>query len=236
MRLLHLHWPHLLLRLARSRSSVPFEERSRSSWAGGRGRRAGSWTRADRRWSWASGSGCRSGRRTGWPRRRCFLDPDPAADGGLAGGGARSTGRLQPRRRGRDGSRRRRASGGSEVQLDGLERLWGPEPLIVPANRRGAGGDAAGAAAGGDRRDSVRGGRGGRSRGEWRGPWRAARSAPRRRAGRGRGIPGAAARRAAEPRSGGPRPARSVRVARHRPGRRAAALRGAWPGSGPRES
>jgi len=59
-----------------------------------------------------------------------FLDPDPAADGvsleaaldrlaGFSPGVAAETDRTRP------------GFGRVEVQLDGLERLWGPEPLIV---------------------------------------------------------------------------------------------------------
>ncbi len=129
MRLLHLHWPHLLLRLARSRSSTPFA--AVPIVLGGK-----PWTNGfvlD-----ASRSALELGVRPGMPLgaahrlapEALFLDPDPAADGisleaaldrlaGFSPGVVAETDGTRP------------GFGRAEAQLDGLERLWGPEPLIV---------------------------------------------------------------------------------------------------------
>src|ERR1035437_6037299 len=129
MRLLHLHWPHLLLRLARSRASAPFG--AVPSALGGK-----PWT--DGRVLDASRSALEMGVRLGMPLgvahrlapESLFLDPDPAADAaaleaalerlaGFSPGLAAETDAAMP------------GFGRVEVQLDGLERLWGPETLIV---------------------------------------------------------------------------------------------------------
>ena len=129
MRLLHLHWPHLLLRLARSRASAPFG--AVPIVLGGK-----PW--ADGRVLDASRSALELGVRLGMPLgaahrlapEALFLDPDPAADAaaleaalerlaGFSPGVAAETHASMP------------AFGRAEVQLDGLERLWGPETLIV---------------------------------------------------------------------------------------------------------
>ena len=128
MRILHLHWPHLLLRLARSRSSTPFA--AVPIVLGGKPWTNGTVLDASRS---ALELGVRPGMALGAAHRLApealFLDPDPAADGaaleaaldrlsGFSPGVAADT----------DG---RPGFGRVEVQLDGLERLWGPEPLIV---------------------------------------------------------------------------------------------------------
>lgn len=129
MRLLHLHWPHLLLRLACARSSEPFP--AAPIVLGGK-----PWS--DGRVLDASRSALELGVRPGMalaaahrlvPEAR-FLDPDPAADGatleaaleraaGFSPGVAAETDPLAP------------GFGRIEMQLDGLERLWGPEPLMA---------------------------------------------------------------------------------------------------------
>ena len=129
MRLLHLYWPHLLLRLACSRSSTPFA--AVPIVLGGKPWTNGPVLDASRS---ALELGVRPGMPLGAAHRLApealFLDPDPAAEGisletaldrlaGFSPGVAAET----------DG--RRPGFGRVEVQLDGLERLWGPEPLIV---------------------------------------------------------------------------------------------------------
>ncbi len=129
MRLLHLYWPHLLIRLARGRSSSPWTEEPIV--VGGK-----PWTNGlvlD-----ASRSALELGVRLGMPLGAAhrlvpearFLDPDPAADGSaferaldrLAGFSPGIAAEADPMTAG---------FGRVEVQLDGLERLWGAEPLIV---------------------------------------------------------------------------------------------------------
>lgn len=129
MRLLHLNWPHLLIRLARSRASEPFG--AVPVVLGGR-----PWT--DGPVLDASRSALELGVRPGMPLgaahrlapEALFLDPDQAADAGalkaaldrLAGFSPGVAAEIDPTRPG---------FGRVEVQLDGLERLWGPEPLLV---------------------------------------------------------------------------------------------------------
>jgi hypothetical protein len=129
MRLLHLYWPHLLIRLARGRSSSPWTEEPIV--VGGK-----PWTNGlvlD-----ASRSALELGVRLGMPLGAAhrlvpearFLDPDPAADGSaferaldrLAGFSPGIAAESDPMTAG---------FGRVEVQLDGLERLWGPGPLMV---------------------------------------------------------------------------------------------------------
>ena len=121
MRLLHLYWPHLLLRLARARFSTPFE--------------AGPIVLGGRPWTDgpvldASRSALELGVRPGMPLAAAhrlapearFLDPDPAADGAaleaaldrLAGFSPGVAAEADPTAPG---------GGRAEVQLDGLERL-----------------------------------------------------------------------------------------------------------------
>jgi len=129
MRLLHLHWPHFLLRLARSRASAPF---------GAVPIVLGSKPWMDGRVLDASRSALEMGVRLGMPLgaahrlapEALFLDPDPAADAaaleaalerlaGFSPGLAAETDASMP------------GFGRVEVQLDGLERLWGSETVIV---------------------------------------------------------------------------------------------------------
>lgn len=139
MRLLHLYWPHLLLRLTRGRSSVPFP--AEPIVLGGR-----PWSNG--RVLDASRSALELGVRVGMPLGSAhrlapearFLDPDPIADAAaleavldlLAGFSPGVAAETQTAESG---------FGRVEVQLDGLERLWGSEPLIV----RRLGGALAGA-------------------------------------------------------------------------------------------
>src|SRR5512140_2112331 len=129
MRLLHLHWPHLLLRLARARSSDPWP--AEPIVLGGK-----PWTHGtvlD-----ASLSALELGVRIGMPLgaahrlapEAVFLDPDRAADeaallaalevlGGLSPGLVAEMEADSP------------GFGRIEIQLDGLARLWGPAPQIA---------------------------------------------------------------------------------------------------------
>jgi hypothetical protein len=130
MRLLHLYWPHLLIRLARARSSAPLEE-SGPIVLGGR-----PWSKA--RVLDASRSALELGVRPGMPLGEAhrlapeatFLDPEPAAEAaamaaaldrlaGFSPGVAAETDPAAP------------GFGRVEVQLDGLERLWGSERSIA---------------------------------------------------------------------------------------------------------
>jgi len=121
MRLLHLYWPHLLLRLARSRASEPFE--AAPIVLGGRPWTDGLVLDASR---WALELGVRPGMALGAAHRLApealFLDPDPAADAaamkaaldllaGFSPGITAETDATHP------------GFGRVEVQLDGLERL-----------------------------------------------------------------------------------------------------------------
>lgn len=129
MRLLHLYWPHLLLRLARGRASEPFG--AAPLILGGRPWSDGSVLDASRS---ALELGVRPGMPLGTAHKLApealFLDPDAAADTSalkaaldrLAGFSPGVAAETDPSRPG---------FGRVEVQLDGLERLWGPEPLMV---------------------------------------------------------------------------------------------------------
>jgi protein ImuB len=129
MRLLHLYWPHLLIRLAHGRSSSPWTEEPIV--VGGKPWTNGSVLDASRS---ALELGVRLGMPLGAAHRLVpearFLDPDPAADGsaferaldrlaGFSPGVAAEADPMAP------------GFGRAEVQLDGLERLWGAEPLMV---------------------------------------------------------------------------------------------------------
>jgi hypothetical protein len=129
MRLLHLYWPHLLLRLACSRSSSPFA--AVPIVLGGKPWTIGPVLDASRS---ALELGVRPGMPLGVAHRLApealFLDPDPAAEGiSLETALDRLAGFSPGVAAEADGTRP--GFGRVEVQLDGLERLWGSEPLIV---------------------------------------------------------------------------------------------------------
>ena len=134
MRLLHLLWPHLPLRLARARAMA---DPSFGSFPTGPLVLGGQ--------PWTDGIvidaspaardlGVRRGMALGSAHRLApeatFLDPDLAADGAaveralaaLAAFSPGVAGEIDPADR---------AFGLLEVQVDGLERLWGPEPVLV---------------------------------------------------------------------------------------------------------
>jgi hypothetical protein len=133
MRLLHLYWPHLLIRLAQARSSGPFE--AEPIVLGGMPWTNGSVLDASRS---ALELGVRPGMALGAAHRLApearFLDPNREADGAameaaldrMSSFSPSVAVEMEPTAPG---------FGRADVQLDGLERLWGPEPLI--ANRLG---------------------------------------------------------------------------------------------------
>ena len=134
MRLLHLLWPHLPLRLVRARAATDPGFGSFPTGPvvlGGRPWTDGTVLDANPS---ARELGVRRGQPLGSAHRLApeatFLDPDPAADratieqalealGGFSPGVAGTLDSADP------------AFGLLEVQIDGLERLWGPEPVLV---------------------------------------------------------------------------------------------------------
>ena len=139
MRLLHLHWPHLLLELARSRAS-----------------RDGTPTGAPSGWSpeapivlggqpWDEGTvldashaarllGVRRGLPLGSAHRLApearFLDPDPPADAAALEAALEQIDAFSPGVSATTDPAAR-GFGHVEVLLDGLERLWGLEPVLA---------------------------------------------------------------------------------------------------------
>ena len=129
MRLLHLAWPHLALRLARRRDpAIPT---------------AGPLVLGGRPWDdgvvldaspEAAALGVRRGIPLGQAHRLApeavFLPPDPGADAAAVEAALDALAALSP---GIAGSTdpADRAFGSLEVQVDGLEALWGPEPDLV---------------------------------------------------------------------------------------------------------
>lgn len=139
MRLLHLHWPHLLLRLARSRpagTGTPPTVASGSSAAppivlGGQPWSDGVVLDASPE---ARALGVRRGLALASAHRLApeavFLDPDPAADTGAVEAALERLAAFSPGIAAAVDPRER-AFGHVEVLLDGLERLWGSEPVLV---------------------------------------------------------------------------------------------------------
>jgi nucleotidyltransferase/DNA polymerase involved in DNA repair len=134
MRLLHLHWPHLLLRLARSRStSFPSTTESFTGpiVLGGQPWTPGTVLDASPA---AMALGVQRGQPLGTAHRLApealFLDPDPLADGAAIEAALERLAAFSPGIAG-ETDPTDPAFGRIEVQLDGLERLWGPEPALV---------------------------------------------------------------------------------------------------------
>src|SRR4051812_27456520 len=131
MRLLHLYWPHLPLRLARARRSDSFPTTPRPVVLGGQPWTDGTVIDAD---PGAAALGVRRGIPLGTAHRlapeAAFLDPEPEADAaavetafetlaGFSPGLAGTTDHGDP------------SFGLIELQVDGLDRLWGPELVLV---------------------------------------------------------------------------------------------------------
>ena len=144
MRLLHLYWPHLPIRLARLRHSDSFPT-DRPVVLGGQPWTDGAVIDAD---PTARALGVRRGIPLGTAHRlapeAAFLDPEPEADAaaveaafetlaGFSPGLAGTTDPTDP------------AFGLIELQADGLDRLWGPEPVLVERLVRAVGDQLAGA-------------------------------------------------------------------------------------------
>jgi len=152
MRLLHLYWPHLPLDLARSRCQPgrPMAGSPGGPGTAGRtiGRTSGSfpngpvvlggqpWTDgtvidADRL---ARALGVRRGMPLGSAHRlapeAAFVDPEPDADRAAVEAAFEALGTLSPGLAGVSDPADP-AFGLVEIQVDGLERLWGPEPVLV---------------------------------------------------------------------------------------------------------
>jgi hypothetical protein len=130
MRLLHLYWPHLPLRLARARHSDSFPT-DRPVVLGGQPWTDGMVIDADPA---ARALGVRRGIPLGSAHRLApeavFLDPEPDADAETVESGFEALGRFSPGLAGTT-DQADPAFGLVEVQIDGLERLWGGETELV---------------------------------------------------------------------------------------------------------
>src|SRR5205823_2017702 len=130
MRLLHLYWPHLPIRLARQRLSDSFPT-DRPVVLGGQPWTDGTVIDADPA---ARALGVRRGIPLGSAHRLApdavFLDPEPEADAAVVEAAFETLARFSP---GLAGSTDHAdpAFGLIELHVDGLDRLWGPEPLLV---------------------------------------------------------------------------------------------------------
>ncbi len=132
MRLLHLHWPHLLLRLVRSHSgSFPRSQVLGPIVLGGQPWTLGVVLDASPA---ALALGIRRGMALGSAHRLApeatFLDPDPKADGAAVEAALDRLAAFSPGIAGETDATHP-GFGRLEVQLDGLERLWGAEPVLV---------------------------------------------------------------------------------------------------------
>jgi protein ImuB len=130
MRLLHLYWPHLPLRLARARLSDSFPT-DRPVVLGGQPWTDGTVVDADPA---ARALGVRRGIPLGSAHRlapeAAFLDPQPEADAAAVEAAFEALARFSPGLAGTS-DQADPAFGLVEVQVDGLERLWGSEPALV---------------------------------------------------------------------------------------------------------
>ena len=130
MRLLHLYWPHLPIRLARARHSDSFPT-DRPVILGGQPWTDGTVIDADPA---ARALGVRRGIPLGSAHRlapeAAFLDPDPDGDAERIEAAFEALARFSPGLAGTS-DQTDPAFGLLEVQIDGLERLWGGEPEIV---------------------------------------------------------------------------------------------------------
>ena len=130
MRLLHLYWPHLPLRLARARHSDSFPT-DRPVVLGGQPWTDATVIDADPA---ARALGVRRGIPLGSAHRlapeAAFLDPEPDADAASVEAAFEVLARFSPGLAGVT-DQADPAFGLLEVQVDGLERLWGTEPEVV---------------------------------------------------------------------------------------------------------
>jgi len=130
MRLLHLYWPHLPIRLARARRSDSFPT-DRPVVLGGQPWTDGTVIDADPA---ARALGVRRGIPLGSAHRLApealFLDPEPEADAAVVEAAFETLARFSPGLAGTTDTADP-AFGLIEVQADGLDRLWGPEPVLV---------------------------------------------------------------------------------------------------------
>ncbi len=130
MRLLHLYWPHLPIRLARARHSDSFPT-DRPVVLGGQPWTDGTVIDADPA---ARALGVRRGIPLGSAHRLApdavFLDPEPDADAEAVETAFETLARFSP---GLAGAADHTDPGFGliELQADGLDRLWGPEPVLV---------------------------------------------------------------------------------------------------------
>ena len=134
MRLLHLFWPHLPLRLARSRATADPISGSFPSGPivlGGQPWTDGTVVDASPE---ARELGVRRGMALGSAHRLApeatFLDPDSTADAATVEQALESLAAFSPGIAGATDPTDP-AFGLLEVQVDGLDRLWGPEPVLV---------------------------------------------------------------------------------------------------------
>jgi impB/mucB/samB family/impB/mucB/samB family C-terminal domain len=129
MRLLHLHRPHLPLELARARASEPFPPGPLI--LGGRPWDPGPVIDADPE---ARALGVRRGMPLGSAHRlvpeATFIDPDPDADRATVEAAFEALAAFSPGIAG-SADPLDAAFGLFEVQADGLEPLWGPEPVLI---------------------------------------------------------------------------------------------------------
>ena len=129
MRLLHLHRPHLPLELARARASEPFPPGPLV--LGGRPWDPGPVVDANPE---ARALGVRRGMPLGSAHRlvpeATFIDPDPDADRATVEAAFEALAAFSPGIAG-SADPADAAFGLFEVQVDGLEALWGPEPVLV---------------------------------------------------------------------------------------------------------
>ena len=129
MRLLHLHRPHLPLELARARASEPFP--TGPLILGGRPWDPGLVVDANPE---ARALGVRRGMPLGSAHRlvpeAIFIDPDPDADRATIEAAFEALAAFSPGIAG-SADPTDPAFGLFEVQVDGLEPLWGPEPVLI---------------------------------------------------------------------------------------------------------
>jgi protein ImuB len=130
MRLLHLYWPHLPIRLARHRRSGSFPT-DRPVVLGGQPWTEGTVIDAD---PMARALGVRRGIPLGSAHRLApeavFLDPQPEADTRAVEDAFEALGRFSPGLAG-TAEPTDSAFGLIELQVDGLDRLWGPDEVLV---------------------------------------------------------------------------------------------------------